>query len=117
MFGDPPIGEVITEKGFAKKEEIEKTLKEISRKIDEQPLPRRIERAIILSEMRLAKETETAHLFGKQLVERIIEQARPQFRLLTLRTFSEQADRFYRAIGFQTKPEISNATHHLILTG
>jgi GNAT superfamily N-acetyltransferase len=52
---------------------------------------------------------------GRRLVGRIIAEARPHYRLLTLRTVSEQADRFYRAIGFQTEPEIPNATHHLVL--
>jgi GNAT superfamily N-acetyltransferase len=52
---------------------------------------------------------------GKQLVQAIIAAAKGRFRLLTLRTFSADADGFYRAIGFQTKPEIDGATHHLIL--
>ncbi len=53
---------------------------------------------------------------GKQLVERVIEEAKLQFRLLTLRTYSEQADSFYRALGFQTRPKIDSATHHMNLT-
>ena len=53
---------------------------------------------------------------GKKLVETIIEEAKDQFSLLTLRTFSDQADGFYRALGFQKKPEIKYATHHLSLT-
>ena len=52
---------------------------------------------------------------GKQLVERIIDEARLHYRLLTLRTLTEPASKFYCAIGFQTEPEISDATHHLIL--
>lgn len=52
---------------------------------------------------------------GKQLVSTIIEAARQEFRLLTLRTFRDQADGFYRAIGFQTGPEITSATHYLVL--
>ncbi|MGB0387924.1 MAG: GNAT family N-acetyltransferase [Ardenticatenaceae bacterium] len=50
---------------------------------------------------------------GKRLVQRIIKEAKTHYRLLTLRTPSEQADRFYRAIGFKTAPEIQNASHHL----
>ena len=52
---------------------------------------------------------------GKLLVERIIEQARSSYRILTLRTFSEGADKFYRALGFQTDGETHAATHYLIL--
>jgi GNAT superfamily N-acetyltransferase len=52
---------------------------------------------------------------GKQLVQAIIAAAKGRFRLLTVRTFSAEADGFYRAIGFQTKPEIDGATHHLAL--
>jgi GNAT superfamily N-acetyltransferase len=52
---------------------------------------------------------------GKQLVQAIIAAAKGRFRLLTLRTFSTEADGFYRAIGFQTKPEIKGATHYLAL--
>jgi GNAT superfamily N-acetyltransferase len=52
---------------------------------------------------------------GKLIVESIIEQAKGHFRLLTLRTFSDQASGFYGAIGFQTKPEVDNATHHMVL--
>jgi GNAT superfamily N-acetyltransferase len=54
---------------------------------------------------------------GKQLMQAIIGEAKGRFRLLTLRTFSAEADGFYRAIGFQTKPEIQAATHHLVLSG
>jgi GNAT superfamily N-acetyltransferase len=54
---------------------------------------------------------------AKRLVQSIINEAKCCFRLLTLRTFSAQADGFYRAIGFQTKPEIQGATHHLALNG
>jgi GNAT superfamily N-acetyltransferase len=52
---------------------------------------------------------------GKLLVEAIIDTARQEFRLLTLRTFRDQADRFYRAIGFQAGLEITSATHYLVL--
>ena len=52
---------------------------------------------------------------GKQLVQRIIDEARLHYRLLTLRTLTEPASKFYCAIGFQMKPEIFAATHHLVL--
>jgi GNAT superfamily N-acetyltransferase len=52
---------------------------------------------------------------GKQLVQRIIDEARRHYRLLTLRTLTEPASKFYCAIGFQMKPEIFAATHHLVL--
>jgi len=52
---------------------------------------------------------------GKQLVQRLINEAKNHFSLLTLRTFNPQADAFYREIGFQTKPEIKNVSHHLVL--
>lgn len=52
---------------------------------------------------------------GKQLVQHIIDEARRHYRLLTLRTLTEPASKFYCAIGFQTEPEIPGATHHLVL--
>ena len=52
---------------------------------------------------------------GRLLVERIIAEAREHFRLLTLRTLSEQADGFYRTLGFRTEPKIDGATHHMVL--
>jgi GNAT superfamily N-acetyltransferase len=52
---------------------------------------------------------------GKRLMERLIAEAHPYFRRLTLRTFTEDADRFYRALGFQTEPAIEHATHRLEL--
>jgi GNAT superfamily N-acetyltransferase len=53
---------------------------------------------------------------GRALMEEIIHTARSHFRLLTLRTFSEPAARFYLALGFATTPPIPNATHHLQVT-
>lgn len=52
---------------------------------------------------------------GKQLVQRIIDEARHHYRLLTLRTLTEPASKFYCAIGFQTKLEVPGATHYLVL--
>lgn len=52
---------------------------------------------------------------GRLLMQQIIDEARLHFHLLTLRTFNETADKFYRALGFQTEPEIQGATHYLKL--
>jgi GNAT superfamily N-acetyltransferase len=53
---------------------------------------------------------------GAALMARIISEARLSFRRLTLRTFTAEADRFYRALGFLTEPEIEGATHYLDLS-
>jgi GNAT superfamily N-acetyltransferase len=52
---------------------------------------------------------------GKILMSRIIEFARANYHLLTLRTFSDGADQFYRALGFRRSAEIQAATHYLHL--
>ena len=52
---------------------------------------------------------------GSMLVQRIIDEARSHFRVLTLRTFSERASQFYCGIGFRMEPDIPGATHHLVL--
>ena len=52
---------------------------------------------------------------GKQLVQRIINEAKLHYRRLTLRTMRAEASAFYRALGFQTEPAIAGATHHLVL--
>lgn len=52
---------------------------------------------------------------GRLLVERVIGEARAHFRLLTLRTFDDEADRFYRALGFVTEPAFESASHHMRL--
>ncbi|MGD9091855.1 MAG: GNAT family N-acetyltransferase [Anaerolineales bacterium] len=54
---------------------------------------------------------------GKLLMNRIIEEASSHYRILTLRTFSDGADKFYRALGFRTEPEIYATTHHLLFEG
>lgn len=51
---------------------------------------------------------------GRLLMERIIEEARRHFRVLALRTFTDEADRFYRSIGFRVKHGHA-ATHTLDL--
>ena len=52
---------------------------------------------------------------GTLLLRHIIEAARPHFRLLTLRTFNEDAAKFYVSLGFQSTNEMPNATHILSL--
>ena len=52
---------------------------------------------------------------GSRLVQRIIQEARLYYRRLTLRTLNPEAYPFYSALGFQTKPSVPNATHHLDL--
>jgi len=68
----------------------------------------RVRRVYVLDEWR-------SQGVGRLLVERIIAEARQHFRLLTLRTLSEQADGFYRALGFRTEPKRDGATHHMVL--
>jgi GNAT superfamily N-acetyltransferase len=52
---------------------------------------------------------------GSLLVRRIVEEARPHYRRLTLRTLKPAAARFYRALGFRTEPPVPHATHYLDL--
>ena len=52
---------------------------------------------------------------GTLLLRKIIDEARQHFRLLTLRTFSEDAATFYVALGFQSTSKVPNATHALWL--
>ena len=52
---------------------------------------------------------------GRALVQKIIAKAKRYFTLLTLRTPDPDAYLFYAALGFQTKPKVENATHHLRL--
>ena len=53
---------------------------------------------------------------GHMLLASIIDEARKNFKLLTLRTTNPVADKFYRKLGFVNLPSINNATHHLQLT-
>jgi len=53
---------------------------------------------------------------GKRLMQAIVDEARRSFRLLTLRTMSAEADRFYRGLGFRAAPELEQATHYLVLS-
>lgn len=52
---------------------------------------------------------------GKLLLLRIIEEATHYYRLLTLRTRNPKASQFYYSLGFQTKPEVYQATHYMVL--
>jgi GNAT superfamily N-acetyltransferase len=52
---------------------------------------------------------------GSRLVQQIIEEARPHYRRLTLRTLNPDAYLFYQSLGFQTEPPVPHATHHLDL--
>ena len=52
---------------------------------------------------------------GKRLLQRIMEQARLHFALLTLYTDNPIADRIYRANGFVHADGIHKASHMLIL--
>ena len=53
---------------------------------------------------------------GRKLVEHVIEESRQHFKLLTLRTFENQAEKFYNALGFNTDTMVYSATHLYQLT-
>ncbi|MDX2161041.1 MAG: GNAT family N-acetyltransferase [bacterium] len=55
------------------------------------------------------------HGVGRLLMAGLIDHARPQFALLTLRTPTAHGDAFYRALGFSTEPRFDQATHWLAL--
>lgn len=52
---------------------------------------------------------------GKLMVSQIISHASQHYRILTLRTDSLEADKFYRALSFKTNPSMAHATHYLKL--
>lgn len=54
--------------------------------------------------------------FGRRLVEHIIDQSRQHFKLLTLRTFEDDANKFYNTLGFTTDTMVYAATHLYQLT-
>jgi GNAT superfamily N-acetyltransferase len=56
------------------------------------------------------------HGVGSLLVDRLIQEARQHYQLLTLRTDTPEADRFYQKLGFKTYPNWEHTTHHLQLT-
>lgn len=53
---------------------------------------------------------------GRLLTERIIHEARQHYRLLTLRTDTLEADRFYQKLGFKTQQNWKHTTHYLQLS-
>tara|TARA_Y100000589_G_scaffold269609_1_gene261657 strand:- start:40 stop:552 length:513 start_codon:yes stop_codon:yes gene_type:complete len=53
---------------------------------------------------------------GRKLVEHIIKESRQHFKLLTLRTFEDQANKFCGALGFSTDTMVYSATHLYQLT-
>ena len=52
---------------------------------------------------------------GKVLMQQIVAEACNHFAVLTLRTFSPHAARFYDAIGFETVADVDAVTHRLLL--
>lgn len=52
---------------------------------------------------------------GKLLVEALIDHAAEHFSTLTLRTMTEEASTFYKALGFNDSPRFENATHWMDL--
>jgi GNAT superfamily N-acetyltransferase len=52
---------------------------------------------------------------GKALVQKIIEEAKDHFYILTLRTDNPTADTFYRSIGFLMDSSYNNSTHYIKL--
>lgn len=53
---------------------------------------------------------------GRQLLQQIVAEAQGSYHLLTLRTFSEPAAKFYCAVDFVKEPAIQGATHHMDLS-
>jgi GNAT superfamily N-acetyltransferase len=52
---------------------------------------------------------------GSLLVDRLIREATKHYQLLTLRTDTPAADKFYQKLGFKTQPNWEHTTHHLQL--
>ena len=52
---------------------------------------------------------------GSLLVSRIISEANKHYKILTLRTDTLEADKFYRTLGFKTEPLMPQTTHYLKL--
>lgn len=53
---------------------------------------------------------------GRRLLSHIVKEATAHYAYLTLRTFNPDADRLYRALGFQTEPRSDQATHWMSLS-
>ncbi|WP_456272563.1 GNAT family N-acetyltransferase [Bacillus sp. AK031] len=51
---------------------------------------------------------------GRKLVEKILEGAGETFDVIVLNTDTDQADRFYRSLGFLKEVRYPNATHYFI---
>jgi signal transduction histidine kinase len=69
MIQRSPLGKIFTKKGIVTEEQLEEALKGQSRNIRDEPLPQRVQRALILSKTRLAKEPEMTSLLGKILID------------------------------------------------
>jgi GNAT superfamily N-acetyltransferase len=52
---------------------------------------------------------------GRLLVNQLIHEADQHYQLLTLRTDTPAADKFYQKLGFKTQPNWEHTTHHLQL--
>lgn len=52
---------------------------------------------------------------GRLLVNQLIREADRHYQLLTLRTDTPAADKFYQKLGFKTHPNWEHTTHHLQL--
>jgi len=55
------------------------------------------------------------HGVGRLLVNHLVHAASQHYQLLTLRTDTLAADRFYQKLGFKTDPTWEHTTHHLQL--
>jgi GNAT superfamily N-acetyltransferase len=56
------------------------------------------------------------HGVGRLLVTQLIHEAYQHYQLLTLRTDTSAADKFYQKLGFKTHPRWEHTTHHLQLS-
>jgi len=52
---------------------------------------------------------------GRALVSALLEHAGGRFEVVRLRTFTEEASRFYEALGFTAAPDEPDATHRVVL--
>ncbi len=53
---------------------------------------------------------------GRLLVTQLIHEANQHYQLLTLRTDTPAADKFYQKLGFKSDPSWEHTTHHLQLS-
>lgn len=54
-------------------------------------------------------------LIAKELLNQLIIKAKQHFKILTLRTFHQEASDFYESLGFKNTPLIYAASHNLCL--